>query len=165
MVTSCVRLPGHSPDCCTDFSSQSRWRNHHYLEWRYRVVQLQHWGQDKMAHILQPIFSNVFSSKKMLVIWKFNWSWTLRVHLTISQHWFTYWLGRHQAFTWTNDDPVYWCMCISVSTVITSAAIMVLILDQDKKILVFHRDKKSIIHIISVTDIIEDALYMYFHYS
>ena len=32
------------------------------------------------------------------------------VQLTISQHWFRYWLvpNRRQAITWINDDPVHW---------------------------------------------------------
>ena len=33
----------------------------------------------------------------------------------MSSHWFRYKLGaiRHQAITWTNDDPVHWSKCAS----------------------------------------------------
>ena len=45
---------------------------------------LTHWGSDKMARILQMIFSNAFSSKKLLTfLFKFPW-----FTLTINQHWF-----------------------------------------------------------------------------
>ena len=43
---------------------------------------------DKMATILQTIFSDAFSWMKNVVFWlKFHWSLFLRVQLTITQHW------------------------------------------------------------------------------
>ena len=44
---------------------------------------------DKMAAILQTIFSDAFSWMKIFVFWlKFHWNLFLRVQLTIFQHWF-----------------------------------------------------------------------------
>ena len=44
---------------------------------------------DKMAAISQTTFSSAFSWMKILIFWlKFDWSLFLRVHLTITQHWF-----------------------------------------------------------------------------
>ena len=49
---------------------------------------------DKMAGILQTAFSNAFSSmKKFEFQLRFECSLLLRVQLTISQYWFSYWLG------------------------------------------------------------------------
>ena len=31
-----------------------------------------------------------------------------------NHHWFREWLGRQQAITGTNDDPVYWCHVASL---------------------------------------------------
>ena len=51
--------------------------------------QLTHWGQDKIAVILQSIFSNPFSWMKMRKFWfKFHWSVFSWVLLIITQHWF-----------------------------------------------------------------------------
>ena len=57
---------------------------------------LMHWGQDKMADILQTTFSIAFSSMKMLDLW-FNLHWNLLpgVQLTISQHWCRYHLTQN----------------------------------------------------------------------
>ena len=50
---------------------------------------LTHWGCDKMAVILQTIFSNAFSWVKVFELWlKFHWSLFPRVQLTTCQHWF-----------------------------------------------------------------------------
>ena len=50
---------------------------------------LTHWGRDKMAPILQVIFSNAFSWVKMYELrLKFHCNLFLRVLLTIFQHWF-----------------------------------------------------------------------------
>ena len=50
---------------------------------------LTHLPPDKMAAILQTIFSDAFSWMKSFVFWLiFHWSLFLRVHLTVSQHWF-----------------------------------------------------------------------------
>ena len=49
---------------------------------------LTHWGQDKMAAILQPTLSNAFSCKKMYEFrLQFHWGLFLRAHLTIFRHW------------------------------------------------------------------------------
>ena len=50
--------------------------------------ELTHWGQDKMAAILQMIF-----------LFKFHYNMFPRVQLTINQHWFRYWIGADQATT------------------------------------------------------------------
>ena len=48
-------------------------------------------------HFSQTTFSNAFSLEKHFVFWfKFNWSLFLRGQLTISQHWFRYWLCAEQ---------------------------------------------------------------------
>ena len=48
----------------------------------------------KMAAISQTIFSYAFSWMKRFVFWfEFHWSLFLRVQLTITQHWFRWWLG------------------------------------------------------------------------
>ena len=57
------------------------------------AVILTHWSQDKMAAILQTC-SNSFSWMKMFNFgFKFHWSLFQGVQLTISQHWFGWWLG------------------------------------------------------------------------
>ena len=59
---------------------------------------LTHWGRDKIAAVSQTTLSNAFSWMKMLEFWlRFQWSWFLRVLLTIFQHWFWQWLGADQA--------------------------------------------------------------------
>ena len=56
-----------------------------------------HWGQDKMADIFRTIFSNAFSWMNCFEFpIKFDWSLFLRVQLTITQHWFRWWLGAEQ---------------------------------------------------------------------
>ena len=51
--------------------------------------QLTHLSLDKMAAISQTTFSDAFSLMKSFLFWlKFHWSLFLRVHLTITQHWF-----------------------------------------------------------------------------
>ena len=50
---------------------------------------LTHWGRDKMAAVSLTILSNTFSWMKMLEFrLRFHWSLSLRVQLTIIQHWF-----------------------------------------------------------------------------
>ena len=50
---------------------------------------LTHLPLDKMAVVLQTIYSHAFSWMKSLVFWlKFHWSLFGKVHLTITQHWF-----------------------------------------------------------------------------
>ena len=50
---------------------------------------LTHWGRDKIDAILQMMFSNAISWKKMFEFrLKFHWSLFLKVQLTIFQHWF-----------------------------------------------------------------------------
>ena len=68
------------------------------MHWRYNFDGLTHWGQYKMANILQTTFSNAFCWLKSLVFWwKFHWSLFLRVQLTISQHWCRQWVGTKKA--------------------------------------------------------------------
>ena len=62
------------------------------------VLNLTHWGRDKINNISQTTFSNVFSSMKMFEFrLKFHWSLFPMVQLTIFQHWFRWWLGAVQA--------------------------------------------------------------------
>ena len=52
----------------------------------------------KWPPIWQTTFSNAFSSMKMTKLWfKFHWNMFSGVQLTISQHWFRWWLGAEQA--------------------------------------------------------------------
>ena len=55
---------------------------------------LTHWGRDKMAAIVQTMFSYALSwMKRCELRWISHWSSFLRVQLTISQHWFRQWLA------------------------------------------------------------------------
>ena len=72
------------------------------LWWIGEAIQLNilltHLPLDKMAAILQTIFSNAFSWMKSFVFWlTFHLSLFLRVQLVITQHWFRYWLGTYSA--------------------------------------------------------------------
>ena len=52
---------------------------------------------DKMTAISQTTFSNKFSWMKSFVFWlEFHLTLSLRVQLTISEHWFREWLGAEQ---------------------------------------------------------------------
>ena len=52
----------------------------------------------RICAISKTIFSNAFSLMKKFVFWfKLHWSLSLRVQLTISQHWFSWWLDTKQA--------------------------------------------------------------------
>ena len=73
-----------------------------------RLNLLTHRGRDKMAAILQAIFSKAFSWMKMYEFrLRFHWSLFLRVQLTIFQHWFRRWLGADQA---TSHYLNQWCL-------------------------------------------------------
>ena len=52
--------------------------------------ELRHWGQDKMAAIIQTTFSNAFS-------WMKIYEFRLRFQLTIFQYWLRLWLGAGEA--------------------------------------------------------------------
>ena len=68
-----------------------------YLVWESPQVFL-HLPLDKMAAILQKIFWDPFSWKKMFVFGlKYHWSLFLRIRLTTTQHWFWKWLGAEEA--------------------------------------------------------------------
>ena len=75
-----------------------------------------HWGQDKMATILQT-FSNAFSWIKMYKFrLRFHWSFFPRVEFTIFQHWFRWWLGAVQATShYLNQWWYSLLMCICVT--------------------------------------------------
>ena len=80
---------------------------------------LTHWVQDKMAAILQTIFSNAFFWRKMYEFrFKFHWSVFLRVQLTTFQHKFYSDHGwapaRQQAIIWTGDG-YFTAACIYAS--------------------------------------------------
>ena len=77
----CTRLlPG--PDCrhCSNLTE---------TPWCSESMLLFPLSLNIMDKILQTIFSNVFSSMKMVEFrLKFHWSWFLRVQFIIFQHWF-----------------------------------------------------------------------------
>ena len=55
----------------------------------WSLMNLTHWGRDKMATISQTILSNAFSWMNILEFrLRFHWNLFLRVQLTIFQHWF-----------------------------------------------------------------------------
>ena len=76
---------------------------------------LTHFPLDKMAAILQTIFSDAFLWMKSFVFWlKVHRSLFLRVQLTISQHWFSYSLGAESATShylnqWWPDSLTHVC--------------------------------------------------------
>ena len=79
---------------------------------------LTHWGQDKMDTISHTIHSNVPCSIKMFEFRiRFHWSLFLRFQLTISQHWFWWWLGADQATSHYLNQwwLVYRCIYTSLS--------------------------------------------------
>ena len=56
----------------------------HYIEVEFCCIS--HWGEDKMAAILQATFSDAFSWMKIVVFWfKFNWN-LFRGVLSITSH-------------------------------------------------------------------------------
>ena len=60
-----------------------------------------HLPLDKMAAILQTVFSDVFSWMKSFVFWiKFHWSLFLKVQLSINLH--------SIAIIWTDAEPTHW---------------------------------------------------------
>ena len=60
---------------------------------RCTVQPLNSFPPGKMSAISQTIFSDVFSLMKSFMFWLiFNWSLFLRFQLTISQHWFRWWI-------------------------------------------------------------------------
>ena len=73
------------------------WWLWHYTP-RLPGASLTHWGRDKMAAISQKTFSNAISWMKMCEFrLRFHWSLSLRVQLTIFQHWFRWWLAAVKA--------------------------------------------------------------------
>ena len=73
---------------------------------RDAVVNLTHWGRDKMGTSFLMTFSNALSWMKICKFRsKFHWSLFPMVQLTIFQHWFRFGLApaRRQAIIWTND--------------------------------------------------------------
>ena len=69
-----------------------------FSPWHRPVAKLTHLNLDKMAAISQTIFSDAFSLMKSSSLWfKFHETLFLVVQLTITQHWFKYWLGDEQA--------------------------------------------------------------------
>ena len=71
-----------------------------FSKWRpfcLRLNELTHWGRSQMAAILQTSYSKSVSSMEEFEFEiKFHWVkwvWFPMVQLTISQHWFRYWIG------------------------------------------------------------------------
>ena len=66
---------------------------------------LTYWGQDRMAANHLMTISDAFFLMKIYKFWlRFHWSSFSWVQLTISQHWFRWWLGSDQVqvIIWTN---------------------------------------------------------------
>ena len=62
---------------------------------------LTHIPLDKMAAISHTIFAVALSWIKSFVFWlKLHWRLFSRVHLTITQRWFIYWIGATQAISY-----------------------------------------------------------------
>ena len=73
--------------------------------WPHNTI-LTHWGRDKMAAIIQTVFSNAFSWMKIYQFpLRFHWSLFLREQLTIFQHWLWWCLGASQM---TSRYPNQW---------------------------------------------------------
>ena len=84
------------------------------------MLNLTHWGRDKMAVIFQTTFSNGFSWMKMYEFrLTFHWSLFLGVQLTIFQHWFRKWLGADQATShylnqwWLDNRRIHASLCLN----------------------------------------------------
>ena len=74
-------------------------------------------SQDKMAAIVQTIFSNAFSGMEMYEFWlRSHWSLFLSVQLTILQHWFRWWLGAGQVTNHCLNQwwSIYWHIYVSL---------------------------------------------------
>ena len=72
---------------------------------------LTHWGRNQVAASFQPTFSSAFSRMKICEFrLRFHWSLFRGVHLTISQHWFRWWLGAGKATSHYMNQwwVVYW---------------------------------------------------------
>ena len=70
-----------------------------------------------MAAILQTIFSDVFSWMKSFVFrLKFHWSLSPRVQLTTTRIGLDDGLvpSRQQVITWTNVEPINWCIYVAL---------------------------------------------------
>ena len=83
-------------------------------------MSLIHWGQEKMAVILQKTFSNVFSWIKIYEFWLIShWSLFPMVQLTIFQHWFRQWLDAGQVTHhylnrwWLVYSRIYASLCLN----------------------------------------------------
>ena len=73
---------------------------------------LTHWDWNKMDDIFSDIFSHL---KRYVFLFRFLWNLFPWVQLTISQHWFIYWLGTKQATSQClNQWWPSWLMLINV---------------------------------------------------
>ena len=91
-------LSAFSADLCT-------------CNWFAVILHTSYLALDKMPTISHKIFSGAFSLMKGFVFrLKFHWSLFLRVDLTITQHWFRWWLGarRWHAIILTKADWIHW---------------------------------------------------------
>ena len=80
------------------------------------ACELTHWGQDKMAAILQTTYSYSYI---VLKVWCFDpdyWNLFPRNQVTIFEHCLNNGLTptRRQAFILANDDVIYWCIYASL---------------------------------------------------
>ena len=107
----CNLCEENRPIMMKDSTKFKRW------SWVWGVVQsncLTHFPLDKIAAISHTTCLNVFSWMKMMEFrLKFHWSLFLWVLLTISEHWFRWWLGTDQATSnYLNQCwPDYWHIC------------------------------------------------------
>ena len=90
---------------------------------QYVVMQ---WSRDKMVSILQTTVSNSFSWMHILEFWsKLHWnSFLTGVQLSMSQHWFRWWLGtlrvtshylnQYRFVYWRKDASlILWWSCLT----------------------------------------------------
>ena len=73
--------------------------------------------RQKDCHFADSMFFRLIFLYESVAFWFiFYWNWFPRVHSTIFQHLFTYWLSTEQvmAIIWTNNGIVYWCIYASL---------------------------------------------------
>ena len=77
---------------------------------------LTHWGQDKMAAILQRTFWYAFWGHNISVLWfTFNWNLFQGSYQNANIGWDNgFMLKGQQAIIWINDCLVYWCIYASL---------------------------------------------------
>ena len=65
---------------------------------------LTHWGQNKMAVILQTTFQTHFQNKNCCILIEISLKFVTNDLIDKKAHWYRQWLGTEQAIIWPNDD-------------------------------------------------------------